>query len=120
MNIFYSASTGGFYDEAVNREIPKGALRISPELHRELLAGQAAGKVIVPDGKGLPVLADPPAEVMTADRVRDLRRAAYREESDHLKTEAEHDALASAGEPDYSAWLAKVAEIKARFPLPEQ
>ena len=44
---------------------------------------------------------------------------AYRLESDPLKTEAEFDAIKAGTEPDYSAWIAKVEEIKARYPLPE-
>lgn len=46
------------------------------------------------------------------------RRAAYLAESDPLRLEADYDALSRGLEPDYSAWLASVAAIKARFPLP--
>lgn len=46
------------------------------------------------------------------------RRAAYLSESDPLRLEADYDALSQGLEPDYSAWLASVAAIKARFPLP--
>ncbi|MBN0245191.1 hypothetical protein JTM51_34205, partial [Pseudomonas aeruginosa] len=44
------------------------------------------------------------------------RADAYRLESDPLKTEAEFDAIKAGTEPDYSAWIAKVEEIKARYP----
>ncbi|HCF0203421.1 TPA: hypothetical protein NH783_005597 [Pseudomonas aeruginosa] len=47
------------------------------------------------------------------------RANAYRLESDPLKTEAEFDAIKAGTEPDYSAWVAKVEEIKARYPLPK-
>ncbi|UVL53931.1 hypothetical protein [Pseudomonas sp. B21-035] len=47
------------------------------------------------------------------------RRAAYAAESDRLKFEAEYDALAAGTEPDYSAWIAAVAAIKERYPLPQ-
>ncbi|MBG7508605.1 UNVERIFIED_CONTAM: hypothetical protein P3C92_27900 [Pseudomonas aeruginosa] len=47
------------------------------------------------------------------------RADAYRLESDPLKTEAEFDAIKAGTEPDYSAWIAKVEEIKARYPMPE-
>ena len=47
-----------------------------------------------------------------------LRRAAYQAESDPLRFELEYDALVIGAELDYSAWLASVAAIKARFPLP--
>ncbi len=47
-----------------------------------------------------------------------LRRSAYLSESDPLRLEADYDALSQGQEPDYSAWLASVAAIKARYPLP--
>ncbi|MFL1415329.1 hypothetical protein ACI77M_03675 [Pseudomonas fildesensis] len=46
------------------------------------------------------------------------RRAAYLSESDPLRLEADYDALSRSLEPDYTAWLASVAAIKERFPLP--
>jgi hypothetical protein len=46
------------------------------------------------------------------------RRAAYLSESDPLRLEADYDALSQGREPDYAAWLASVAAIKARYPLP--
>ncbi len=46
------------------------------------------------------------------------RRAAYLSESDPLRLEADYDALSRGLEPDYTAWLASVAAIKARYPLP--
>lgn len=52
------------------------------------------------------------------DAAAAARANAYRLESDPLKTEAEFDAIKAGVEPDYSAWVAKVEEIKARFPLP--
>ncbi|EPF1497279.1 hypothetical protein [Pseudomonas aeruginosa] len=52
------------------------------------------------------------------DAAAAARANAYRLESDPLKTEAEFDAIKAGVEPNYSAWVAKVEEIKARFPLP--
>lgn len=46
------------------------------------------------------------------------RVARYTSESDPLKNEAEYDAQVSGTAPDYTSWLAKVAEIKADIPLP--
>lgn len=46
------------------------------------------------------------------------RRAAYLSESDPLRLEADYDALSQGREPDYTGWLASVAAIKARYPLP--
>lgn len=51
-------------------------------------------------------------------KVHAQRLAAYRLESDPLKIEADYDAQISGTVPDYSSWIAKVQEIKARYPLP--
>lgn len=59
--MFYSKTTGGFYDEAIHGEnIPADAVEISAEEHASLLAGQSSGKLIVADETGHPVLADLP------------------------------------------------------------
>ncbi|ELC0914565.1 hypothetical protein ACPTFP_19535 [Pseudomonas aeruginosa] len=50
--------------------------------------------------------------------VQELRRQAYRNESDSLRLEAEYDAIAAGTEPDLSAWVAAVRAIKERYPLP--
>lgn len=54
----------------------------------------------------------------TLEAVLASRRAAYLAESDPLRLEADYDALSQGLEPDYTAWLASVSAIKARFPLP--
>nr|WP_244244470.1 hypothetical protein [Pseudomonas aeruginosa] len=52
--------------------------------------------------------------------VQELRRQAYRTESDPLRLEAEYDAIATGTAPDLSAWMAAVRAIKARYPLPAE
>lgn len=37
----YSASTGGFYDPIINKNIPKDSVDISQQQHRELLKGES-------------------------------------------------------------------------------
>jgi len=59
------------------------------------------------------------SEAPSAERIVVLRRAAYAVESDPLKNEAEFDAMINDAEPDYAAWLAAVAAIKERYPLPD-
>ena len=57
----YSESTGGFYDAEINGDdIPQDAVEITRDAWMALLNGQAAGKIISPDGNGYPVLTDPP------------------------------------------------------------
>ncbi|EPM7254287.1 TPA: hypothetical protein N0H29_006003 [Pseudomonas aeruginosa] len=69
---------------------------------------------------GVPVgdLAFHPDDVLA--EVKELRRQAYRTESDPLRLEAEFDAIAAGTEPDLAAWVAAVQAIKARYPLPSE
>ena len=62
---------------------------------------------------------EPEPVPLTLEQIQDLRRAAYVAESDPIKNEADYDALVNGTEPDYTAWMAAVEAIKARFPLPE-
>lgn len=57
-----------------------------------------------------------PAPSITVDPIA-ARRATYAAESDHLKIEAEYDALVAGTAPDYTAWIAAVTAIKERYPL---
>ncbi|MFG6205304.1 phage tail assembly chaperone [Pseudomonas retamae] len=56
MSIFYAASTGGFYDDAVHVAMPDDAVEITAKLRSELLAGEAQSLVIGADENGRPVL----------------------------------------------------------------
>lgn len=58
--MYYSKTTGGFYDDEIHADIPADAVEISSEDHLALLSGQAAGKQIVGDNDGRPILVDPP------------------------------------------------------------
>ncbi len=58
--MFYSKTTGGFYDRAIHGDnIPEDAVEIAKAEHTALLAGQAEGKMIFSDSAGVPTLADP-------------------------------------------------------------
>jgi len=59
--MFYSKSTGGFYDVRFHgNNIPADAVEITIEEHAALLDGQRQGKLIAADGDGRPVLQDQP------------------------------------------------------------
>jgi len=58
--MFSSKSTRSFYDPTVHISMPKDVIEITAERHAELMAGQAAGKVIDWGKDGFPVLTDPP------------------------------------------------------------
>lgn len=57
--MFFSPSSGGFYDPAINPIVPADAVRISRERFGELIAARAAGKVIAPDRNGRPTIRVP-------------------------------------------------------------
>lgn len=117
--MFASKSEGGFFDPSIHARMPADAVELTDGEYAELLEGQAAGKLIDFAADGFPFLADPPEPpALTRAQIQALRQAAYARESDPLKNEADYDALVSSAAPDYAAWLAKVAEIKERYPLP--
>lgn len=86
--MFYSKSTGGFYDKEIHGTgIPGDAVEITPEYHQELLAGQSARKVIAADNKGYPRLIDRPALTEEELRVKQNQKArAYLNETDWYVT----------------------------------
>lgn len=111
---YYSPSTGGMYDSEVHSAIPADVVMLTDEEYDQL-----KGQVVIPGPGGRPILGDPDlAAPMTLDQVLSHRLSAYRAESDQMKLEAEYDALSDGAAPDYTAWLAKVREIKERYPLP--
>lgn len=77
MQIFYSATARCFFDsEHISR--PKDCVEITSQQHMELLGGQSAGFVIVPDPNGKPMLAERP-EPTEAELVVQGRRWRNRE-----------------------------------------
>lgn len=58
MTLYYSQSSGGFYDSTTHSRLPEDAVEISAEQHAAMLAGQSTGQVIMPGKDGKPVLAD--------------------------------------------------------------
>ena len=99
--------------------MPSDAKFVEAEQIAALFAGQEAGKRIIPGPEGMPKLDEQEApKPLNLAETQELRKNIYSIESDPIKIEAEHDALVSGIEPDYTAWLEKVAEIKARYPLP--
>lgn len=67
--MFYSKSTGGFYDEAVHAAMPSDAVSVSADLYRSLFAAQAAGLTIVADSNGAPT-AVTPASLRSIEDIR--------------------------------------------------
>ncbi|MGC0155784.1 hypothetical protein ACPRNU_25265 [Chromobacterium vaccinii] len=62
--IYYSKSTGGFYDDTIHHQIPADAVNISADVYTSMMSGQAAGQVIACDAKGNPMLIAPAAPTL--------------------------------------------------------
>lgn len=59
--MFYSPSTGGFYDSEIHgSNIPFDSVEISDDHYQSLLEGQSDGKFISSDSNGNPILQDHP------------------------------------------------------------
>ena len=71
------------------------------------------GCVEISDDEAESLRVVPPAEQLTTEQITALRAAAYRDEADPLYFKAQR------GEATMEEWLAKVEEIKARYPKQE-
>lgn len=129
-SIFCSATTGAFYPEELRPNYeksgtwPADAVKLTATQHEALRAGLNAGKVIVPDSKGKPVLADPPPPApLTRAEIEQLRLRAYADPvngSDRYFAEAQR--MQFMGEPDWEArrdlGAMRYQEIQAQYPWP--
>lgn len=61
MTYFYSATTGGFYTDAIHAEIPDDAVAITDDAYQGLLNDQSAGQEITADAQGQPAATAAPA-----------------------------------------------------------
>ncbi|EFU8301693.1 tail fiber assembly protein [Escherichia coli] len=107
MTIFYSASTNGFYltDVADYPELPSDKTEITEALWRELLDGQAAGKIITADESGLPYLSEPVRDfVLEADNCRDALLATATAAIAPLQDAVELDIATETEAALYSDW----------------
>lgn len=124
--MYYSKSTGGFYDAAIHGDnIPADAVEITAERHAALMQAQAAGKQIVANENAYPVAIDPPpAPPLTRDDIEGLRLRAYADPlngSDRYFSEAA--SMEAAGESGANELrergLTRRAEIQAIYPWPK-
>lgn len=92
--MFYSKSTNGFYSTDIHGDnIPADAVEISNENHTELMDGQSAGKLIVADSNGYPVLQDRPAP--SVEQVVRLLSSAVQAHLDTTAKERGYDGILS-------------------------
>lgn len=89
--MFYSQTTGGFY---ISSNLPADAVEISKDYHAELLAAQAAGKIIISDGNGYPILQDrsPP----TTEQIISIYVNAIQKRLDDFSKTRGYDGILSA------------------------
>ena len=107
--MFYSKTTGGFYDSAIHGDaIPADAAEITVEEHQALLEGQSQGKRIVADEAGHPVLADPPPP--TDEQIIAQYTTGVQQHLDAFARTRNYDDILSAA--TYATW-AKCYEILA-------
>lgn len=94
-DLFYSASTKGFYDTAIHgNSMPADIVSITKEEHAALLEGQSQGKIISSDTNGHPILVDPPAPT-TEQLIVSYERAVQQRLDDFAKTRG-YDGILSA------------------------
>jgi hypothetical protein len=74
MTIYYSKTTGGFYDPNIHlpEQIPGDAVEITEAAHQQLLSLQSNGKQIVGDSSGSPTVIDPES-LFTLRQIKDSR-----------------------------------------------
>lgn len=101
--------------------------KITKEEHARLFAGQSEGKIIKFKDDATPYLTDPEPQKTEKEKydagliskeeynafIDRQREAAYRQEADPLGMQV------MRGELDKSEWLAKINEIKRRYPKDE-
>lgn len=73
--MYYSKTTGGFYDPSINSQIPPDAVAITKQDYSALFAGQGVGKVISSDEQGKPVLTDAAPKVPSVLTMKQARLA---------------------------------------------
>src|SRR3546814_18056836 len=96
--IYYSPSTGGFYNPDIHSDIPQDAVEISNEQHADLLDQQSQGKsIIFKDGQ---VVAEMVIPEVTWDTIRS-RRSPLLKNSDW--TQMADSPLTSSAKADWAA-----------------
>lgn len=123
--MFYSKTTGGFYDAAIHgNAIPVDAIEITMEEYAALFDEQSSGKKIIANEHGHPIAIDHPQPTPpTRSEIEVLRLLAYADPingSDRYFSEAaEMEAAGESGADEIrSMGLSRRAEIQAEYPWP--
>lgn len=109
--MLYSKTTNGFYNVDTHTEMPNDCVEITDAEYQALMNGQSSGQIISADDNGFPILETRIFSASEIDvAVASARSYAYQQESDPLFFKWQRE------ESTQAEWLAKVAEIKLRFP----
>lgn len=109
--VYYSASTHGFYNSEINKNIPDDAVLITDDMYQSLMIDQEQGNLIVPSDNGMPTsqTQQAPTEEKILQIRTQMRMAAYQAEADPLFFKWQRE------ESTKQEWLDKVEEIKNRY-----
>lgn len=118
MTIFYSPSTGAFYDDAFwDAPLPTDAAEVTPERHAELLQATTTGQIVQVGEDGRPVAVDaptPPPETLAvlARRRRDAEIIGVRWLIDRHRDEEALDASTTLSAEGYRAVLLHIQALR--------
>jgi len=75
MAIYFSKTTNGFYNSAINTFIPGDAVEITQEAYSNLMSAQSNGQIIVPDSSGNPIAVNASSIPLTSDQLEKILKA---------------------------------------------
>ncbi len=109
--MFYSKSTGGFYNHEIHGDnIPTDAVEITFDHYTELMEGQSRGKEITGDENGQPILTDPPMVELT---YAEKREREYPPFTEYL------DGVVKGDQAQIDTYIQACLAVKAKYPKPE-
>lgn len=120
MGYVYRASTGGFYNDALEAEYRRAGtwpgffVRVSEEDYQALMKGFSQGKRIVPDKKCYPVLSDQVIDWRReAEDTRQNRLDEAAAATSDMKAELQLDIISAEDKITLARWLTYIKQIKA-------
>lgn len=86
---FYSASTGGFYNDKIHEVMPGDCVEITKDEYHSLLSGESEGMVISPGDSGKPVLCD--RQPLTSEQITTMFKNAIQRHMDEVAISLGYD-----------------------------
>lgn len=110
MSVYYSPSNRGFYDTSIfNYTLPEDAISIDREYYDSLILAQSIGKVIEPDGDGVPQALDPPTRPVSEGDI--TRERSRRVAAGTVVTVEGYGEVALQGRPEDQITLGNLAQV---------